>query len=263
MKAPYCLLLALAAFSVQPVLAAEEMTAAEVVDLYRSYVGPEATLDDIQTLYYKGTIEFILPNEEDPAGEPRRRTGELVLRLMKPDRQRLDITFENTRTTQCIDGYDGWTRVVRQTGEGDPQVMVNALPPVEIRRLRALAWENLYFFREPEKNRVELSYCGTAEKQGKTTYCLQSLHGGRVELRHYIDPTTGRRVATSIPGDGGDLFIEGRFEADGLTFPEKQTLIVESQPSNIVTFEEIKVNAEMDASIFAFPDLRMGKVDQQ
>jgi hypothetical protein len=218
-----------------------------VVGLARSYLGPESTLEGINTIHFIGTLDRVDPAR--PTDPNDHATLDMVFE--KPLRQHLEIHGAKGTRTTVLDGYDAWD-LVRPAA--DPtRVRLNFLPPAEIKTLRANTWENLYFFKAPA--------WGTEEDKGPAT--VDGIECERVDFIHdpattyarYFDRDTGRLVLTVRGGE--TLRQVGEIVVDGIRFP-KSVVSTGKGPTgkevvSTVSFQSITLNEPVSPALFAAP----------
>ncbi len=214
-------------------------TAEEVISKARSFVGPEEKIEAVDSLLYSGVLE--------PAGGG---TGqEVSLLLEKPASQRLEITQGDRRITMTVNKQEGF--IVQEnlaTGEKG----VAAMPLDQVRRFKANAAENLYFFRFPAGAQVRTKYLGEQEFRGEMLDAVRFLHSGGVQFIRYFDPETGKLAGTQT--DTGSINVEeGVQSADGLRFGEKVLSFEGDELVHTITFEKIIVNPEIPEGTFSYP----------
>jgi hypothetical protein len=220
-----------------------------VVGLARAYLGPQSTLDAIQSIHYVGTLERQDPNRADKAAEH----VSLDLTLAKPLRQHLVIRGDKISRTTVLDGYDAWEMLKDNV---DPsKVRVTWLQAAVVKALRADTWENLYYYRVPEGGAAEDK--GPAKVDGIDCERVAFTHDPDAVYERYFDRDTGRLVLTVR---GPETFREsGEIRVDGVRFPKR---IVSTQKTasgvdavTTVTFDSIVLNEPLNADLFAAPSL--------
>lgn len=217
----------------------------------RAYIGPEAALDAVQALRFKG--ELSVADGQVDAGAA---SAQLEILFQKPDRQLITAISDSRTETTALDGYDAWQRVA---DPADPaRWQVTLLGPDQIKRLRANTFENLAFFRNIERAGGYIEDKGTATVDGVACRKLAFVHGPGIVFTRSFDVATGRLVLTET--DSGTAIREqGEIRAGELRFPQKivttNALPDGSQRTITVIFSSIEVNPTLDAALFAIPPL--------
>lgn len=229
-----------------PALLAEDPLIAKA----RAFIGPEAALDAVQSLRMHGQLEVVDAANATPG------VAQLEILFQKPDRQRITAVSEARTEITALDGYDAWSRVA--DSKDSSQWQVTLLGTDQIKRLRANTFENLAFYRGLESRGARVEDRGTATVDGIACRKFAFIHGPDIVFTRSFDVATGRLVLTETDS-GTQIREEGELRSGGLRFP-KRILTVNTLPDGNtrtirVTFTEIAVNPEIDASIFAVPTL--------
>jgi outer membrane lipoprotein-sorting protein len=239
-------LLAALALGLAPALHGEDSLIAKA----RSFIGPDAVLDGVQTLRMLGKLEVVDATDETPG------TAELEILFQKPDRQRITATSENRTEITALDGYDAWSRV--SDAKDSTQWQVTLLGPDQIKRLRANTFENLSFYRSLESRGARIEDRGPATVDGIACRKFAFIHARDIVFTRSFDVATGRLVLTETDS-GTQIREEGELRSGGLRFP-KRIVTVNTLPDGTtrtirVEFTEISVNPEISADVFAVPAL--------
>ncbi|MES2693387.1 MAG: hypothetical protein V4773_07940 [Verrucomicrobiota bacterium] len=215
----------------------------------RAFVGAEATLEAVTSVKFTGTLTA--PDAKDPT---KQVTTALEIIFQKPDQQRIMMTSNTEIETTGLDGYEGWLR--RQ----DPNVATNwrqmLLGVEQIKRLRANAWENLYYFRGIERIGGRVEDQGTKQINGVTCQKIAFIHSSNIIFIRYFDVATGKLVLTETEG-GGTIRETGEMMVNGVRFP--RTIVTTAKSSKgeeqavTVNFEKIELNQTFPGSIFRVP----------
>jgi len=221
-----------------------------VIGMARAFLGPDSTLDGIQTIHFVGMLDRVDPNQ------PKDATVHATLDLVfsKPLRQRLVIRTDKTTVTTVLDGYDAWDFMESNT---DPtRAQIKWLSATDIKVLRANTWESLYFYRGLQDG-------GVVEDKGTTT--IDSVACERVDFNHgsggvyerFFDRDTGRLVMT-VRGPES-IRESGEIRVDGLHFPKAIVSVTKTASGkelvSTVTFTRVTLNEPLDAGAFAAPDM--------
>jgi hypothetical protein len=218
-----------------------------VLGLARAYLGPESTLEGIESIHFVGSVRRVDP---DAVGTPPVVVA-LDMIFAKPLRQRLVITGPKASRTTVLDGYDAWD-LVQETADPS-KFRLTWLTAAEIKTLRANTWENLYYFRAPDGGVVEDK--GPETIDGVPCERVDFTHGPGILYERYFDTDTGRLVLTV---KGPEKIREsGEIRADGVRFA-KTIVSTTRAPSGkdivtTVTFDSVTLNETLRAGLFSVP----------
>ncbi|MBC2601222.1 hypothetical protein [Puniceicoccus vermicola] len=221
-------------------LALSAKTLEDVITQAREFVGPNEKIESIDTLLYEGVL---VP--ENGAEERR-----ISLLLKKPASQRLEITQGESRITMVVNDMEGF---MMQENLVNGQKGFSPLPTDQVRRFKANAAENLYFFKFPSSVRVRSKYLGEQEFRGQPVDAVRFIHSGGVQFFRYFDPETGELLGTET--DTGTINTEeGAIQVDGLRFSDKVLSFEGDELAHTITFDKIEVNPEVPEGAFTFPE---------
>lgn len=211
----------------------------------RAYQGGDKALDRVRTLKFSGTIENVETGE----------TSLITLWLKKPDMQRQELEVGEAKDTRVVAGLEGWRQITIVDEEGQTRVRTVLLPSEEIRAMQAMTWENLYFHEGIERVLGRVKHMGTKEFEEREVYVLRFEHRPGVYFDRHFDVETGKLIAT---GTDGQLFVDdGEVVVQGIKFPATQQMRGEDgEVVNIITFENIEVNAPIEDSLFEVPSVQ-------
>lgn len=215
----------------------------------RAYLGSEAALNAVTSVHYIGSMQA--PNSSDPS-KPIPVTLDIIFQA--PYRQRTVRTAPTLIDTSALDGYDAWHRV--QDPKDASKWRMQILVPEEIKRQRAIVWENLAFYRGLEKEGGTVRDEGTVTVAGVLCRKLAFVHSDAIIFYRYFDEVSGRLVQTETEA-GSVIREQGEVMVNGIRFPR---MIVNSlkdadgkEQTVTITFDRITVNEQFPASIFAIP----------
>src|SRR5579863_9036910 len=75
-----------------------------VIGLARAYLGPDSSLDSIQSIHFKGVLDRVDPDHPDTVVDH----ATLDMIVAKPSRQRQIITGKKATEITVLDGYEAW-----------------------------------------------------------------------------------------------------------------------------------------------------------
>jgi hypothetical protein len=217
-----------------------------VLSLARAYLGPESTLDGIQTIHYVGTLDRVNPAKPEMVEHMA-----LDMLFAKPMRQRLRASNDKVTLTTVLDGYDAWDWLAAKADPTHPRV--KWLTATDVRELRSSTWENLYYYRQPDGGSVDDK--GPATIDGVECEEVDFGHGGGAVYQRYFDRDTGRLVLTVR---GVDSFREsGEIRVNGIRFPQKIVTVTKlpdgREVDSTATFASVTLNEALPEAEFASP----------
>jgi len=224
-----------------------------VIAKARAAVGDEAALTSLKSVHYAGTLETTGTDEK---GQSKPVTVAIEIIFQKPSQQRIVATSADKIEITALDGYDAWQR--EQDPKDSARWRMALLSKDQIERLRANAWENLFFYRNIERVGGHIEDLGTVEAEGKTCRKLGFNHGANIVFYRYFDQKTGQLLLTETE-NGVRIRERDEMAVDGIKFPRK--IITESKlPSGetrtvTIIFNKITVNETFADSLFSVPIL--------
>lgn len=219
-------------------LAAE--TVDEIITKNIEARGGRANLDAIQTLMIKGTMKMM------------GMQATLTVTTMRPNKVRRELVLPGQRIVEAYDGETAW-HIAPFMGSPDPQ----KLPPAEAEALADNAdFDGALVDYQQKGHRVEL--IGKEELQGTEVYHLKiTQHSGRV-VNLYLDSQNylEMKLETTQPFREEEVKLTAYFSDYR---PVKGVMMAHSikqllpQATQEVTIDEIKVNQQIDESVFSMP----------
>lgn len=238
---------ALSAFSFATVAAIAAEPA--IIAKARAYLGTDAALDGVKSVHYVGSLDVPDPNIP---GKTVPVTIDIIFQA--PYQQRTMRTTENIVDTTALNDYDGWHKALNPK---DPtQMRLSLLPTEQIKRQRAIVWENLSFYRGLEKAGGKVVDQGPATVDGIACHKVAFIHSDNLGFYRYFDEATGKLVLTETDG-AGPIREKGEIMAGGIRFPKQIVNSIKGPDGKdqtvVITFQSITVNETFPASIFAVP----------
>jgi outer membrane lipoprotein-sorting protein len=244
----FCLFLAVACLAFAGAGAAEPAIIAKA----RAYIGPEAALEQVNSLHYTGTLTI---SESDPAANVPPPLGIDIL-FQKPSRQRSVITAAQRIETTVLDGYEAWQKV--QDPADATRWSLSLMEADQIRSLRANVAENLFFFRALARSPDAVADLGAATVDGVACQKIAFVHSASIAFYRYFDVATGRLVLTET-SQGEKIRELGQIMAGGLRFPKTLVTTMTRPDGSVqrmtIDFEMVTVNEAFPDSLFAMPVL--------
>ncbi len=221
-----------------------------VIARARAYLGSDKSLEAIRSIHYVGTIEL----RDDRGKIVPEASGTLEMIVQQPA-QHLNIrTTDRMRETVGLDDLSGWQQV--ETLQAPLQRGMVILPPAQLRRLQAVTFENLAFYRGIEARGGRLELRGESTIDGKTVVAVAFVHSPDLVFVRYFDKATGRLIMSEDPV-GGQVREEGEVVVNGVRFPQRMRSAGRTQDGKpytvTISFEKITVNETFPDERFAAP----------
>lgn len=221
----------------------------------RAFLGGENVLNAVSSVHFTGVIETVekVPSAEDPnvlVDRPLNLPVEIV--FQKNDRQLITVRAEKFIESTALDGYDAWQK--RTDPENPSKWQLTLLDALQVKRLRANTWENLFFFKGIEKRGGRVEFQGDATLEGRACVKMAFVHADNIVFTRYFDKATGQLLLT-ITESGGEIREEGQTMVAGIRFPKK---VINKNPGGqvtMITFDTVRINAPRPAADFAVPEL--------
>jgi hypothetical protein len=222
----------------------------------RAYLGPDATLNAITSLYYVGTRtgEVTTKDKEGKlVTQPFKETVDII--FQKPYYQRVMLVSNLGTEITALDDYEAWDRLQDAT---DPKRWrLTLLDKDQVRSQRANTWENLSFYRGIERRGGHVEDLGPATIDGHNCEKLAFVHEPGLTFYRYFDAATGQLILTET--GNGDLTREkGEVMVNGVRFP-KSIVNTTKDPATgrentiVITLDKITLNKNFPESLFAVP----------
>lgn len=169
---------------------------------------------------------------------------------------RLQSTADRDRGFEaavCAGRLDGWTST---KADALARRSVRPVPFEEFKKLRDMARDDLAFFAIPAAGIGTATYQGTSEIDGRPTHAVEYVYASGFRITRHFDAATFVLVASEQPTPKGERQrqkVEALTQADGISFPAKESVTVDGKKSGEVTYDQIKVNPDVPAGLFDFP----------
>ncbi len=239
---------------VQTALAASPEVEA-IIAKARAYLGGDAALGAVNSIHITGTLDV----EETPARATPHGRSSIEIIFQKPSHHILTVRTDQYVETTGLDDYFSWRRV---EPAGGGRVQNSSLGSAGTKRLRASAWENLFFYRAAETHGGEVMDQGPADVDGISCRKILFSYGAGIDYLRYFDTATGRLVQTEM-APTGLIREEGEIIVSGVRFPRVlKTYRTEADGKQIVitvTFDNVVLNKSFPPSTFEQPLLRGGR----
>ena len=185
-----------------------------------------------------------------------------VMSMKRPHKIRLEIKLQDQTAVQVWDGTQGWkVRPYLNRNEVEPYTAAEAKSSAATAEL-----DGPLIDFDKKGTKVELA--GTEVVEGRNTYKLKLTLKGGEQRNLWIDAATFLEAKI----DGEPRRMDGRMhnvsvfyrdfkQVGGLQFPHAMETVVESvKGSHKMTVQAIKLNPQLDDSLFAKPRLTSGNV---
>jgi hypothetical protein len=222
-----------------------------IVAKARAYLGPEAALEAIKSIHYRGS--FVTP---DPTDAKKMTYVSIEIVVQAPFQQRIVLTSDRSLETTGLDDYDGWHRV--QDPKDSSRWRLTIVPKDQLKRLRANTWENLAFYRGIERIGGKVIDLGNVTTDGIPCQKLAYVHSDDVVFVRHFERSSGRLVLTETES-GLAIREKGEIRVDGVRFPKSIVTVSKDakgkEQTVTITFDQITVNESFPASAFTMPSV--------
>ena len=134
----------------------------------------------------------------------------------------------------------------------DPIINIRSIGGDELRRNKAAAMENLYFFRPFKFDGNNVVDKGVSTVEGKQVHQIDFVHNGKFVFGRFFDLSNGDLVKTIL--DTGMVTYEtGELMVDGVRFSKKTVGELNGETKYEMVFDEIVINPEFDVKMFEYP----------
>lgn len=246
MRQRYSWLVALFIVSVVMPLRADDLkTADEVVAKYIAAVGGREKLDALKSMRITGKA-IVQGGMEMP----------LVVEMKRPNKVRIDSTFQGMTITQAYDGTTGWM-IMPLTGKTDAE----KLPDEQVKHLASRAdMDGPLVDYQKKGHKAEL--VGTDEIEGSPVYKLKmTKKDGDVDT-FFIDKESflpiGMKTKTAIQGTEMEVEVSfGDYKpVDGVMMAHSVGQKMGAMGGTTMTFEKVETNIDLPDSRFAMPEAK-------
>jgi hypothetical protein len=225
-----------------PVLAATlDPQARAILEKARGFISDEATLNQVDSLRFKGTIT-------EPGGEK----GTIVISLQRPYKLLQFLERDNGIVEEFgLNDYEGWLKKYKVDKPDHYALM--PVDVIRLKRLRANTYEGLNFFSTKTSFSRKIEYVGKQDLDGKWAEVVKVLYGSAQFIR-YFDELTGELLLSEIES-GERIQEQGELLVDGIRFPKYLLTFQGDVQVSHLEFHSIEVNPVFDDSLFTLPPL--------
>lgn len=227
------------------VRADEPKTADEVIAKFIEAMGGRKNIDAIKTM--RMTSKMIgQGGMEIP----------MVIEVKKPNKVRVEITFQGMTGVRAFDGKTGWS-MMPFAGRPDPEKM----PPDEVKAI-----EDQADFDGPlldyKKKGHQVEFMGKEEEDGSETYKLKVIKKNGNTEYHFLDAEAFLTV--KIKGKQTIQGTEIEYEATpgdykkvaGVMVPHTITSSSGPMGNSTITFDKVEVNVDLPDDRFVMPKVK-------
>jgi outer membrane lipoprotein-sorting protein len=176
-----------------------------------------------------------------------------VITQMRPNKQRVEVNIQGQSMIQAYDGEDAWWIFPMQTGP-DPQNMPAEMAEDMVKE----KFEDEFIDYAEKGHTVEM--IGTKEVDGAQTYEIKMTKENGDVVYYYFDteyfvPIMQKAEVSEGPMKGQfvERYLSDYQEVDGMMIPHFMEVKINGQFTQKITLKEIKLNPELDESIFSRP----------
>lgn len=230
------------ACAARPVAADELKTADEIVAKYIQAIGGREKMDAIKTIKSTGKSVFQGGME-----------ASLAIEFKRPNKVRIEFTFQGMTGTQAFDGESGWF-IMPFTGKTDPEKM----SPDQVKEMESQAdFDGPLVDYQKKGHKLELM--GKDEAEGSSAYKLKvTKKNGDVEY-HFLDAeqflpikVAGKREFQGMQMDYEVAFGDYKAVA-GMLFAHSIRQKAGQMGENTMIFEKVEANAPIEDERFVMP----------
>lgn len=224
----------------------EPKTADEVIAKYIEAIGGQAKLDAIKTRRMNGKMVIAGGAMEAP----------FTVEHKRPDRFRMDFTFQGMTGSQAYDGKIGW-QIMPFTGKTDPEKMSEE----DVKRIEdQIDLDGPLVDYKKKGHQVELM--GKEEIEGAQTYKLKvTKKSGNTEF-HFLDAEQfiPIKIKAKIMAQGTEIETEASLgdykEVGGVLMAHSLTQSAGGMGGMQMTYEKIEVNVDLPDSRYVMPEVK-------
>lgn len=226
--------------------AGEPKTADEVIAKYVEAIGGRANIDAIKTRRMTGKMIIGGGMMEAP----------FTVEHKRPNRFRMDFTFQGMTGTQAYDGTEGWS-IVPFAGKTDPEKMSED----EVKQIEdRVDVDGPLIDYKKKGHKVE--FLGKDEIEGTETYKLKvTKKNGTVEYyfleaEHFIPIKVKGKVKVRGTEMDYETTLGDYKEVGGVLMPHSIEQEAGGMGGNSMVFDKIEVNIDLPDSRFAMPEVK-------
>lgn len=236
------LLLVFACFAFQA-CSEKPLTAEDIVNKNIEARGGEKLLGDIKSI--QAEIELMIMGMNVP----------LKISSVLPDKYRTDLNMMGQDLVTIVNGDEGWMIQGGEVMDLPPDQIENAKLQVDNQLLGSLS-HSLIGYKEKG---ITLELLGEEEVEGVMTFKVKVTNADETSLVNYYDKNTFLEVKT-ISEDNMmgqvvklEIIYKDNKKFDGIMMPQLVEMYSEGQKQLTMEFKSIKINGNIDDSLFQKP----------
>ncbi len=210
--------------------------AQKIVEQYIKAAGGSKAITRIHALALEGALE---------AG-PEESAGTFTYELREPNRCYLEVISGEKRLIEGFNGKSGW----RETHAGEPRTLLGS-EAIEIEAMALVANTRL---RELKKNKLTVTWVGSAEVRGRPAVELQVATAAGGKLEEFFDAQTHLIIkeAAQIGSEQQEIFYSDYRPEQGVQVPHGIELR-RGADAYRAAIRQVSVNGAIGDSVFDFP----------
>ncbi len=233
-----------------PAKADEPTTVDEVIARYLEAIGGRDKLDAVKSMKMTGKV-LMHGGMEIP----------MTAEIKRPNKMRMDFTFQGMTGTQAYDGKNGWS-IMPFAGKTDPEKM----SPDQVKLMEDQAdIDGPLVDYKKKGHKVEL--IGKEDLEGTEVYKLKvTKKGGDIE-HHFLDAEYFLPI--KVKGKRKIMGTEVEFETTLGDYKEVNGLLLaysieqrggDMGPGSTINFEKVEVNVDITDDRFVMPEIKKEEV---
>jgi outer membrane lipoprotein-sorting protein len=221
----------------------------ELITLARSQIADEDDLEDVETLQFYGVME------DKKMGQ----SGKVEFKFKKPYKYFNSVKLGENQYITATNGNEGYRKNINIISKKEDFIILYA---PKVKQLIVTASEKLYFMQGVKKRHGEVIDKGLSKILNRTAYQLDFQYPGGATYQKYFDPKTFDLIATVTSDDGKATIIveEEHKKVEDIRFATKVSAYdMENNLLYTITFQDIKVNEDLNDDVFNIPMGSAGK----
>ncbi len=177
----------------------------------------------------------------------------MIQTTAKPDKMRVEGTFQGLTFIQAYDGVEGWS-INPFAGINEPEAMGQD-------ELKAIKAQSVYEGQlwNPAERGFKVSYEGTQEVEGTPCHHIKLVAEGGDEYHHFIDAESylPLKLTSKVTVQGvmmeSDTFMGNYQQKNGIAYPGKIETMMGGQVVNTIVIDSLVFDKDLSADFFTKP----------